>query len=200
MSEIENAEERLNLLSDQELCSLVDNQSPWSPDAHIALKIMKERNINVPLKSIKSDNFPEKPSIQQKGNILLKSVASILLFVLAYYIFFNKELSFIFILVGVLFIHESGHFIAMKIFKYSDLKMFFIPLLGALVTGKTEMISQRQRGIILLAGPLPGIILGGIFYSIGIHDNNRFIILVANLFIYVNAFNLLPLTPLRSEE
>lgn len=39
------------------------------------------------------------------------------------------------ILLPVLLFHEAGHYLAMKIFGYRNLKMFFIPLFGAAVTG-----------------------------------------------------------------
>ena len=35
------------------------------------------------------------------------------------------------ILVGVLFVHELGHWVAMRVFGYRNLKMFFIPFFGA---------------------------------------------------------------------
>src|SRR5262245_27527561 len=34
------------------------------------------------------------------------------------------------ILIGVLFVHELGHFLAMRVFKYRNLRMFFIPFFG----------------------------------------------------------------------
>ena len=38
--------------------------------------------------------------------------------------------------------------------------MFFIPLFGAAVSGKSINISNAKKAIVSLAGPLPGIILG----------------------------------------
>ena len=63
-------------------------------------------------------------------------------------------------------IHELGHFFAMKYFHYKDLGIFFIPLLGAYVSGSKREVSQKQSAIILLAGPLPGIIIGIALYLI----------------------------------
>jgi hypothetical protein len=60
--------------------------------------------------------------------------------------------------------HEMGHFIAMKAFRYKDLGIFFIPLLGAYVSGSKREVSQKESAIILLAGPLPGIVLGAVFF------------------------------------
>jgi len=48
----------------------------------------------------------------------------------------------------------------MKAFNYSNVKLFVVPLLGAYVSGKKATISQRQMSIIILAGPIPGLIIG----------------------------------------
>jgi len=39
-------------------------------------------------------------------------------------------------LVGVLFFHELGHYVGMRIFGYRNVRMFFIPLFGAAVSGQ----------------------------------------------------------------
>ena len=58
---------------------------------------------------------------------------------------------------AVLFIHESGHWLGMKVFGYRDLKMFFIPFFGAAVTGKQRKAASGAAGaVIALLGPAPG--------------------------------------------
>ncbi len=141
-------------------------------------------------------NFPIRPTKDKDNNWLIKSLMSLILFIGAFYLFFNKGLKFVLILVLVIFIHELGHFFAMKFFKYKDVKMFFIPLLGALVTGEKEKISQKQRSIILLAGPVPGICIGLILYALGLSTGNYDLTVIANIFIFLNVFNLLPVVPL----
>lgn len=140
--------------------------------------------------------FPDKPTIDEASNSLWKSFGSVILFVVAYYMFFDKDINHIFILVLVIFIHELGHFLAMKYFNYTDVKMFFIPFLGALVMGNKEDVSQRQKAIILLAGPVPGIIIGLVLYYVGHENNQQSLISAANIFIFLNMFNLLPFKPL----
>lgn len=142
------------------------------------------------------DGFPPKPELQANESMMPKLVLSLALFVLAYYVFFDKDIKMMGILVAVLFIHELGHFLAMKYFRYSEVKMFFIPLLGALVTGEKQEISQRQRAIILLAGPVPGIIIGAVLYYFGSQTGEKDLLVAAGIFIFLNAANLLPLTPL----
>jgi len=63
-------------------------------------------------------------------------------------------------LVPVLLIHELGHFIAMRLLGYRDVRMFFIPLLGAAVSGRHFNEPGWKAAVVALAGPLPGIALG----------------------------------------
>ena len=50
--------------------------------------------------------------------------------------------------------HELGHFSAMKWFGYNDLGIFFIPMMGAYVSGSKREVSQRESAVILLAEAL----------------------------------------------
>jgi len=90
-------------------------------------------------------------------NIGILLVSLILFFSLG---LFNNSVSGIVIIILVLFIHELGHFIGMKLFKYKDVHMFFIPLLGAAVAGEETNPSGAKKALISLCGPVPGIILG----------------------------------------
>jgi Zn-dependent protease len=94
-----------------------------------------------------------------------------------------------------------GHFLAMKAFRYKDLGIFFIPLLGAYVSGSKREVSQWQSAIILLAGPLPGIILGIVFYFFAEANPNLDLAgisfyTIGNLFVFLNLLNLFPVYPL----
>src|SRR5690606_35831959 len=75
------------------------------------------------------------------------------------------------VIFGVLLLHEAGHFIAMKYYRYADVKMLFLPFIGALVKGAKQEISQRQSIVILLAGPLPGLLLGIVVYFLDKNHN-----------------------------
>jgi Zn-dependent protease len=96
----------------------------------------------------------------------------------------------------VLFIHESGHWLGMKFFGYRDLQMFFIPGFGAAVSGNETTPSARQKAIVSLMGPLPGIIIGvgcGIAYAF---VRNNLLSHACGVFVLINGFNLLPFSPL----
>jgi Zn-dependent protease len=144
------------------------------------------------------DFYPEKPELAEqraKGNLAL-TVFSLVLFVLTFLLVFTEESVFVFNLVIVLIIHELGHFLLMKLFGYQNVRMLFIPLMGAFVQGSKEEYSQRQSLLVAGAGPFPGILLGLVLlYLAGIYHNTWFMDL-SFLFLLLNIINLIPLDPL----
>lgn len=62
-------------------------------------------------------------------------------------------------LLAVLLIHELGHLGAMWAFGYRNLSIFFLPLLGAAATGHKPNAPPSQEALVLLAGPLFGLVL-----------------------------------------
>lgn len=94
----------------------------------------------------------------------------------------------------IVLIHEAGHLMAMRAFHYKDTSIFFIPLLGGLAKGTKREISQKQSTIVLLAGPLPGILVGILLLSI-IPSHNE-LTWTGVLFIFLNGLNLLPVYPM----
>lgn len=93
--------------------------------------------------------------------------------------------------------HEMGHFIAMKSFKYKNVRMLFIPLMGAFVQGKKSNFSQKQSLIVLISGPFPGIVVGNLlFWYSTWSPYNTWLGEPALLFILLNIINLVPLDPL----
>lgn len=128
---------------------------------------------------------------------------AVLLVTLALYLAFRRGAGtweYAVIATAVLLVHETGHALAMKAFGYRDISMFFIPFFGAAVTGTPRKIAAWKQAIVLLAGPLPGLIAGLGFFLFrglppfeGISSGYGRIAAVA---VALNLFNLLPLTPL----
>ncbi len=138
-----------------------------------------------------------KPEEEVETTAWHKTLISLALYIGVYYLLFQGNWKSILLLVGVLLIHESGHFIAMKLFGYKDVNMFFVPFIGAYVTGEAQTLSQRNRAIVLLAGPVPGIIIGWIAYLIIDTQHISYSLMnVPTVFILLNAFNLLPVSPM----
>jgi Zn-dependent protease len=112
-----------------------------------------------------------------------------------YYLLF-RDLKSIALLLAVIIVHEAGHFIAMRSYGYTNVRMFFIPLFGAFVSGNPGVAVPARKMNVLLAGPLPGIIIGMAFaWWYSMHQGYIFYQL-ALMFIILNVFNLLPLTPM----
>lgn len=63
-------------------------------------------------------------------------------------------------LLGVLLFHELGHLAAMRLSGYRDLQVFFLPFMGAAVSGRPERPTMGKELFVLLAGPVPGLLLG----------------------------------------
>ncbi len=136
----------------------------------------------------------------QTANIWLRSFVSLAAYlVLGFYIFPSYKI--LLLITAIVMIHELGHFFAMKFYRYSDLGIFFIPLLGAYVSGTKREVSQKQSAVILLAGPLPGIIIGALLFLWS--QNNPFaffagipVYTISIAFLLLNLINLIPVYPL----
>src|SRR5687767_13405010 len=142
--------------------------------------------------------YPPKPVLEEtrQGSQLPRFIISVILFAVVFYFYAGTQWQAIAWLIIIIFIHELGHYLAMKIFKYKDLTIFFIPLLGAVAGGSKEKISQREKSIVLLAGPVPGILIGlGIFF-IASEQNDYFLLRLSYAFVLLNVLNLLPIYPL----
>lgn len=99
-------------------------------------------------------------------------------------------------LIGVLLVHEIGHFAAMKLFRYSDVQIFFVPMVGAAVSGNPTKHVQVNKPLVTLAGPLVGILVG-LGCAIGTSKTNAVILRQAAVTsVVLNLFNLIPLYPL----
>ena len=158
-------------------------------------------NGEVPAPTEEAVVYPPKYKKQdQATNIWMKSIVSLALYLaLGYYIF--KRWEILLLITAIVMIHELGHFFAMKYYKYNDLGIFFIPLLGAYVSGTKREVSQKQSAVILLAGPLPGIIIGIAIHLIDQNSSGQYFFdiplsRVALLFIILNLINLFPVYPL----
>lgn len=98
-------------------------------------------------------------------------------------------------IIAVLLVHEFGHALAMFIFGYRDMNMFFVPFLGAFVSGNAKNISVWKQSLILLAGPVPGLIFGwwAIHYAYT-YSGPHFLFRLGYTALGINLFNLLPIS------
>ena len=146
--------------------------------------------------STENSNFQSQPTIlpkpvliQDKKNWVRKSLVSLAIYGFLFFFIFKTEPIYIAAVLLALLVHEFGHFFAMKAFNYGNVKIFVLPLLGAYVSGEKSIISQRQMSIIILAGPLPGIMIGSCLLISTIYFPNERIVMLGNIFLIINLFN-----------
>lgn len=100
------------------------------------------------------------------------------------------------VLLTVLLVHELGHLAAMWAFDYRNLSIFFLPFLGAAAVGHKPHAPPWQEAIVLLAGPVPGLLLA--FAATQIPSESlplpvvEFIRAWVWFSVFLNLFNLLP--------
>lgn len=99
-------------------------------------------------------------------------------------------------IVIVLLFHEAGHYIAMRCFGYRNVKMFFVPFLGAAVSGRHFNISPWKKALVYLAGPVPGIVLALPLLAGGLMTQRNWMFELGAMGLFLNTLNLLPIMPL----
>lgn len=109
---------------------------------------------------------------------------------------FQWDLEYLVLLAVAIFLHELGHLAAMKLFRYKNLKMLFLPFFGGLASGESKERHATKIAWISLFGPLAG--FASCYLALGIWYLTRFDVLLtyAYLSLVINAFNLLPIMPL----
>jgi stage IV sporulation protein FB len=144
------------------------------------------------------DLYPQKPLIEKvkiESNWGL-TFFSLVLFVGTFLFLFRDQIRFVLFLILVLFIHEMGHFVFMKLFKYENVRMLFIPLMGAFVQGSKEKYSQKESFYVISAGPFPGIWIGSALLVFASIYQQEWMLELSFLFLFLNVINLFPIDPL----
>lgn len=144
------------------------------------------------------DFYPPKPDLIEKESKTnwAATAFSIVLFILVFMFMFSNEINFILALVIVLLMHEMGHFLMMKLFGYQNVRMLFVPLMGAFVHGKKNTYSQKESLLVVGAGPFPGLIIGFLLMFFSQQLNSTLMFQSGLLFLFLNIINLAPLDPL----
>ena len=142
--------------------------------------------------------YPSKPKLREKETKNKWSITflSLVVFVLSFLILFSDNIQFLLFLILVLFIHELGHFLFMKLFHYSNVRMMFVPLMGAFVQGAKKVYSQKESFLVVLGGPIPGVFLGVVGTIFAFQYQINWMLELSAVFILLNMINLLPLDPL----
>jgi Zn-dependent protease len=98
-------------------------------------------------------------------------------------------------LVALLFVHEMGHAVVMKIKGIPIGGMIFIPLLGAAVIMKQMPRNAKDEAEVGIAGPIAGAIAAMVCLTIARANPDTVWAPLAYFGFFINLFNLIPIVP-----
>jgi Zn-dependent protease len=123
-----------------------------------------------------------------------KTLLTMFISVAAYALFFGWKFAVGFVL--LLFIHEMGHVVVLRLQGVKASAPMFIPFLGAFVTVKQPQRSVAAEATSALAGPAAGLLASGVVLFAADASNSAFLRALAYSGFLLNLFNLLPALPL----
>src|SRR5437867_4299272 len=129
------------------------------------------------------------PKVQPKTRFFVISLA---VFIFAVVLRDGSGLVDLAILVGVILVHELGHAAAMLGFGYRDVRIFFIPLIGAAAAGRRRDVARWKQALVMLAGPMPGIVAGFVIALVA--PDVPVVHTIAIYLVGLNVLNLLPMS------
>ncbi len=100
------------------------------------------------------------------------------------------------IVVGMILIHELGHYVWMKAYKLNPKPIMFIPGLGAFVEMEKMPADQATDAWVALAGPLVGGVAAAGFYYWGVMTQNLLLMAAGSVGLFLNIIQLIPAKPL----
>lgn len=99
-------------------------------------------------------------------------------------------------LIGLIFVHEMGHYFAARQKNLPVGLPTFIPFVGAWIELKEQPLNAEVEAYVAYAGPLVGTIASFAFYYWGFYNENSLALALAQTGFLINLFNLIPLSPL----
>jgi Zn-dependent protease len=126
------------------------------------------------------------------GKFLLLAVTIVLF---AFSFGYLKRIEGLIIIIAVLLFHELGHMAGMYLFRYKDVKILFLPFLGAATMGSRRDAKPHEKVIISFLGPTPGIIAGMMIFLF-FPSATGYMKETAIMLLILNYLNLLPIMPL----
>ena len=99
-------------------------------------------------------------------------------------------------LVGLLFVHEMGHYLAARQRRLDVSLPFFIPFVGAWINLRAAPPDAETEAYVAYAGPFIGTLGAFVCFFIGRETGDRMWIALAQAGFFLNLFNLMPLHPL----
>jgi len=97
---------------------------------------------------------------------------------------------------GLLLVHEMGHFLAARQRNLSVGTPTFIPFVGAWIELKEQPMDVETEAYVAAAGPFFGTVGAAIVYFWGRQSQSELLLAIAYSGFFLNFFNLIPLSPL----
>ena len=123
-----------------------------------------------------------------------KTFISMLISIWAYAMFWGWSFAAGFVV--LIFIHEMGHVLALRMMGVKASAPMFIPFVGAHIVMKQMPKNAFAESVAAYGGPLLGTIGAIICVGIGVATENLFWYALASSGFLLNLFNLLPISPL----
>jgi Zn-dependent protease len=98
--------------------------------------------------------------------------------------------------IALLFAHEMGHYVAARQCGLNVGAPAFIPFVGAWINLKEQPRDVRTEAYVAVAGPLVGTVSAVAVYLWGRWTNSTLLLAIAYAGLFLNLFNLLPVSPL----
>ena len=98
--------------------------------------------------------------------------------------------------IAIMFVHEMGHFVAARQRGLAVGAPTFIPFVGAWIELKDKPLDVETEAYVAMAGPLVGTIGAVAVYLWGRSTGSNLLLAIAYAGLFLNLFNLLPLSPL----
>jgi Zn-dependent protease len=98
--------------------------------------------------------------------------------------------------IALLFAHEMGHYVAARQCGLNVSAPAFIPFVGAWINLKEQPRDVRTEAYVAMAGPLVGTVSAVAIYLWGRWTGSTLLLAIAYAGLFLNLFNLLPVSPL----
>ena len=141
-------------------------------------------------------SYPSKPLLSWPAKLALL-IGSMVAFALSFS--FRMDWFTVVAFLIALVIHEAGHLLGMRLFRYKNLQVLFLPFLGAAAIGQNDDVPTHRRVIVYLLGPLPGIVVHLVLIAslfCGLKHIADLLFELSVVFLALKLINLLPIMPL----
>ncbi len=113
------------------------------------------------------------------------------------------DLTYALMIAAIVAFHEAGHWLAMRMAKFRDVQVFFIPGMGGATSGVKHDASPLTHLLVYLAGPMPGLLLATVVFVLmylNVIDLSapwtQTLVSGAYVAFFINGLNMLPVMPL----